>query len=184
MGKGAIYKSFVTTDSELDRLFALPFKECAKKISTMDTMKKADTAAQIQPILDNLYAQVDRYGNPNYSRDEQIGPEMFIHLMSKIKRWETLLYWLYEIDIMMEETELDKLIEEAHKRYEAVDYDDNATRIRYKPIETEDGKIKKQRTVVNVREDLTTLIREREARGNHTEEIMNQAKQLANKYFK
>jgi len=181
---GAIYKNYTTTSGdELDRLFNKSFKDCAEFISQMDTLKKAEVAANIQPILLSLYDMVDKYGNPDYPRDEQIGPDVFIFIMSKIKRWETILYWLYEIDIMMEETSLDTLIHEAEERIAATT-DPDATRIRVKDVQLEIGLTVKKRVTVSVREDLNTLLAERASRGNHTEEIMSMAKSLANKYFK
>jgi hypothetical protein len=156
----------------------------------MDTIKKAEVAAEIKPILEGIYLQVDTYGNSNFERDEQIGPDLFIMLMGKIKRWETILYWLYEIDILMGETELDRMIADAEKRYEENNYDDNATRIRYKDIEDETGKMKKTRVKVNIKDELHELKCKELERGIHTEEIMAQADALAlakamtNKYFK
>jgi hypothetical protein len=181
---GAIYKNFSTNSgSELDRLFHMQFKDCAAAIGKMDTIKKAEVAAQIQPILDSLYAQADRYGNPDYPKDEQISPDIFIYIMGKIKRWETILYWLYEIDIMMEETKLDEMIREAERRLEEHDYND-FDRIRYKEVINEEGKVVKQRTVVKASEDLAALYAERNARGNHTDEIIDMAKSLARRFFK
>lgn len=181
----AIYKNFATNNgAEIERIFSMQFKDCAQYIAKMDTLKKADIAAQIQPVLDSLYAQTDRYGNPDYPLEDQIGPDIFIYIMGKIKRWETILYWLYEIDIMMEETKLDQLIREAESRLEENNYNLDMTRIRVKEVENPDtGKIQKKRVVVNAMEDLSTLYRERAARGNHTEEIMDLAKSLTSKYF-
>ncbi|MEG1636099.1 MAG: hypothetical protein RR324_01170 [Cellulosilyticaceae bacterium] len=181
---GAIYKNFPTSkDSEIEALFSKPFKDCAKYIASMDTMKKADMAAQIQPVLDHLYFEVNKYGNKNYDRDEQISPDAYIYIMGKIKRWETIIYWLYEIDIMMEETNLDKLIHEAENRLAANGNDSKLSRIRVRDVYNEElGITQKQRVTVNAKEDLNTLYMERMARGNHTEEIMEMAKNLSIKY--
>lgn len=184
----AIYKNFQTsTGSELERLFAMGFKDCAQYISKMDTMKKADVAAQIQPVLESLYAQTDRYGNPDYPLEDQIGPDIFIYVMGKIKRWETILYWLYEIDILMNESELDRMIQAAERKLEANDYEDflvgkviEAPRKRPDPKKSE---MVKKTVYVSGKEQLYDMYAEREARGNHTEEIMDAAKDLAAKYF-
>lgn len=180
----AIYKNYVLNEQdEIDRLFHMQFKDCAITISKMDSMKKAVIASKIQPKLDCLYATTERYGNPDYPKDEQIGPAEFTYIMGMIKRWETIIYWLYEIDILMEETKLDELIREAEQRLEKNNWNPELKRIRVKPVVI-DGKKCKERVTVNAREDLATLYAERHARGNHTEDIMDLAKQLSNKYFK
>lgn len=176
MGK-AIYKNFATQGkSELDRVMAMSFKFCIETIHKMDTYKKADMAAQIQPILDGLYIQTDRYGNKNFDREDQIGPDIFIYIMGKIKRYENVLYWLYEIDILMGETDIDKLIEEAEERIAATGCE---TRIRIK----KDEKGKGHRVVVRADEDLATLKADKAAMSCNMETILDQAKVLAAKYF-
>lgn len=186
----AIYKNFQTdANNEVERIFAMPFKDCALYISKMDTMKKADIAAQIQPILTGLYLQADRYGNPNYGRDEQIGPDIFNHIMGRIKRWETVLYWLYEIDILMEETELDEQVRAAEKKMEALEWDQEAIHKRVVPnveglVSPKSGKVTKNITIqVTYSDEYTELVKQRERRGNHTNDIMSMASSLASKYF-
>lgn len=148
---GAIYKNFsINTGTEVERLFNMSFKDCAMYISKMDTIMKAEIAAQIKTILDSLYLQTDRYGNPDYSKDEQIGPDIFVFIMSKIKHWETILYWLFEIDILMEETKIDQLIREAEERLNKNNNSKDLTRIRVKEIEDpETGILQKKRITVN-----------------------------------
>ena len=183
---GAIYKTITNEHDPLERLFTLSFKECAKKISQMDTIEKAEIAAQVQPKLDALYLQADKYGNPDYPREEQIGPEIFMHIMSQIKRWETIIYWLYEIDILMGETELDRLIQEAEHRLDnelaqqQIAAGKEVTRFKF--IADSDGV--KHRTKINVQEELKELQTQKINRGIHTDEIMSQAAALTKKYFK
>jgi hypothetical protein len=177
MGK-AIYKNFSTqANTELDRLMGFSFKKCIETIHDMDTFKKADIAAQIQPTLDSLYIQTERYGNPDYDLEDQIGPDIFLYIMSKIKRYENVLYWLYEIDILMGETDIDRLIAEAEERIAATGCD---TRIRMK--KGEDGK--RHKVVVNAKEDLATLRADKASMQCNTDDILAQAKLMAAKYFK
>lgn len=192
----AIYKNFNTNNgTEVERIFNMQFKDCAMYIGKMDTMRKAQVAAEIRPIIDSLYMQADRYGNSDYPLEDQIGPDMFIHIMSKIKRWETVLYWLYEIDILMGETELDRMVATAEKKLEAIDWDLDAVKTVVVPntegIVGKSGKVTKTvKRTVNLYQEYKELKYKQIDRGNHTEEIiqqsdiMAQAAALAKRYFK
>ena len=179
----AIYKNFVTQpENELDRLFAMTFKDCAFHISKMDTFKKAEMASKVQIILDSLYQQASKYGDSNLPREEQIGPDIFQYVMQRIKHWEQIMYWLYEIDILMEETKLDASIREAEKRWFEFDYDIEAERIRVKEIVDNSGIKQKKRVKVSIKDDLQELLDTRSDRGQHTQEIMDLAKELTAKF--
>lgn len=174
---GAIYKNFdIKGETEVERLLGMSFKGSIEMIHKMDTFKKADMAAQIRPMIDELYLQCDRYGNSELPRDEQINVEMFMYLMGKIKRYETILYWLYEIDILIGDTELDRMIKEAEDRI--ANSDDE---LRYRLRMGEDGK--RHRVVVNVEEDLKDLYKQKEEQAPKTNEILDMAAALTAKYF-
>ena len=178
---GAIYKNFSSSQNstEAERLYNMTFKGSIEMIKRMDTIKKAQITGEIQPILEELYAQADTYGNDDIEPSERINTELFMVIMGKIKKWETLLYWLFEMDILMCETSLDKLIAEAEERLREHD-DKDFKRIRIK--ECEDGK--KHRVEVSAYEDLSTLYAEKQANQSHMNEIVNMANELTNKYFK
>jgi len=181
----AIYKNFATnSENELERLYALSFKNCALTISKMDTFKKAETASKVQTILDNLYQQASRYGDSDLPREEQIGPDIFQYIMQRIKHWEQIMYWLYEIDILMEETNLDASIREAEKRWSESGCDIEAERIRVKEVVDDSGVKQKKRVKVNVKDDLQELLSAKSDRGQHTQEIMDLAKELTAKFNK
>ena len=181
----AIYKNYTKeSGKEVDRLFQLPFKECAIYIGNMDTMKKAEVAAEIQPILDSLYATADRYGNKDYPIEDQIGPDMFVHIMGRIKRWETIIYWLFEMDILMGETELDKQVRAAEKKMEEIDWNQHLTKVKILPnvegIVGKSGKVTKTIKVeTTYAKEYRDLVDKREARGVHTDAIIEEANLMA-----
>lgn len=178
---GAIYKNFISSQNitEAERLYNMTFKGSIEAIKGMDTIKKAQIAGEIQPILEELYAQANTYGNTDIEPAERINAETFMAVMGKIKKWETLLYWLFEIDILLCETTLDKLISEAEERLREHGGKD-FKRIRIK--ECADGK--KHRVEVSAYEDLATLYAEKQANQTHMDEIVDMANELTNKYFK
>jgi hypothetical protein len=148
-------------------------------------MRKAEMAAEIQPILDQLYATADRYGNPDYPLEDQIGPELFMNIMTKIKRWETIIYWLFEIDIMMGETELDKQVKAAEAKMEKIGWDMKKTHLKVVPnvngeVSAKSGKVTKNLIIeTTYGKEYLDLIEARENRGLHTEEIIESANLMA-----
>ena len=186
----AIYKNYILNkNSEIETLFHQSFTECAKSITSMDTLKKADIAAQIEPILTNLYETANKFGNPNFSRDEQISPDVFNLVMGKIKRWETILYWLYEIDILMQETDLDQIIAAEEKRLAEHDgfgpcvTPRQIMRPRKKPDPTK-SELVKDTIFISTQDNLNELYAQRNARGCNTDAIMAMAAELTIKYHK
>lgn len=149
-----------------ETLYKLQYADAANMVRKMDTMQKAEIAAEIHPILDSLYAYVNRFGNPDYPAEDQPSVALFQAGMSKIKHWETILYWLYEIDIMYDEAMLLEAIQEAEAEV-AVS----------KVMDTDSAAISR----------LDTLKKKKEVQigeGAHTDEIMSFAAQLCGKYFK
>lgn len=149
---------------DAEKLYKMKFQHTARIISKMDTMQKAKIAAEIQPTLDSLYEMANRYGNPDYEADERIGPAQFQSVMGKIKHWETLLYWLYEIDIMIEEAEIEKLVREAKEELAKVKH--SKTPLKAKMEENYEMQLQRKREVQA-----------------HTDEIMELASSLTAKYF-
>ena len=162
---GVTGEAFDICTVNAETLYSLQYADAAKLVHRMDTMQKARIAAEIQPILDSLYAYVNRFGNPDYPADDQPSVALFQAGMSKIKHWETILYWLYEIDIMYDEAMLVEAIEAAEKEVAATSTDEPDTAVISR---------------------LVTLKKEKEVKigdGAHTDEIMNFAAQLCRKYF-
>lgn len=148
-------------------LYEMKFQDAAKVIAKMDTMQKAYVASQAQEYLDCLYANANRFGNPDYPIEEQPSIAQFRGIMGKIKHWETIMFWLLEIDIMMQADDLALLAYEAEqeieklKQYEA-----------YAP-EKVAKEVAKREKVIN--KAMNTQA--------HTIEIMNQAAQLTAMFF-
>jgi len=94
-------------------LYEMKFQDAAKVIARMDTMMKAYVSTQAQEYIDCLYAHANRFGNEDYEACDQPTIAQFRGIMGKIKHWETIMYWLLEVDVMMEAEELAKLAMEA-----------------------------------------------------------------------
>ena len=174
----AIYKNFQTKAStKSERIYAMSFQNCIEYIRKMDTMEKAEVAAEINVTLGELYAQVDTYGNDDYPAEDRIDTAMFVHIMGVIKKWETMLYWLYEIDILMGEDEIARKLETARQRMEEVNWDLESCSVRLIP--GEDGKKHKQ-LVNDAKYYMELQMQQKEA---HTDEIMSMAQDLCKKFF-
>lgn len=145
-------------------LYALKFQDAAKVITRMDTMQKALVSSQAQEYIDSLYSHANRFGNVDYPLDEQPSAAQFRGIMGKIKHWETIMYWLLEIDVMMEAAELERLAEEAERELDEYLHD----------IRMISAKGVKQRS---------DIIKKAENTKANTDEIMSLAAELAGKYF-
>lgn len=162
--KGVTGVPFDVNTVNAEMLYKLQYGDAADMIRKMDTMKKAEVVAEIQPILDSLYAYVHRYGNPDYPAEDQPSVALFQAGMTKIKHWETLLYWLYEIDVLYDESVLADSIREAQEEVACS----------YKPDSASISRL----DTLNKKQAITM------GKGAQTEEIMSFASQLCNKYFK
>lgn len=181
----AIYKNFTLDKcSESEKLYGKSFVDCAREISTLDTFKKAELAAEVQEKLSTLYENANTYDNKDYAMEDRVNASEYMNIMSRIKRWELILYWLFEIDILMQETPLDQIIKDAEHKLEEVNYNPHAVRVRIKPVvDMETGITRRQKVEVNIKDEYESLLAERDARGYHTDEIIAQAKLLAQKYI-
>ena len=186
--KMTIYKDFpLENETEARRLYRLGFKDCANTISLKDTEEKAQIASEIQTILDSLYTYVQKYGTEGCFAKDKMEPATFAFVLKKIERWETVLYWIYEVDMLMGETEIDRLIRKAERLFQAGGAD--AALVRFKIEEVvvrEEGgglKIKKQRVPVNIAEELQELRATKESKGRHTEDIVAMAANLTKKFY-
>lgn len=161
---GVTGSAFDVNGVDAEMLYKMQYADAATVVRKMDTMKKAEVVSEIQPILDSLYAYVHRYGNPDYPAEDQPSVAAFQAGMTKIKHWETLLYWLYEIDIMYDEAMLAEAIEEASQEVACTTRPDSAAVSRLDTL--------------NKKKEVTM------GEGAHTDEIMSFAAQLCGKYFK
>lgn len=162
----SIFKNFgqLNKASEAERLYNLSFDACMAEIHAMDTHVKAEIAFEVKDILQTLYTTANRYGNPDLSRDEQISYAVFMNVMSKIKRYEIVLGWLYEIDKAMDLAALDDKIKEAEEKL------DEAIRQQDKGAFTRTSKTLLQ-------------LKETKQNGGTPLEIVNRAQELMNRYW-
>lgn len=162
----SIYKNFgqLNKESKAEELYNLAFDSCMKEIHRMDTHIKADVAFEVKDILHALYASANRYGNPELSRDEQLSYSAFMNVMSKIKRYEIILGWLYEIDKAMDLAMLDDKIKEAEAKL--------------------DEAIEQQDKNAFTRTSKTLLkLKEEKSNGGTPQEIVSRAQELMNRYW-
>lgn len=161
------YKSNAEIAEQYDaeRLYRMKFQDTAYVIAKMDTLKKAEVSSDIQYILTSLYEAANRYGNPNIEKEAQPTAEQFRGIMGKIKHWETLLYWLFEIDIMMTESTIQDLIRVAEQEYA-------------KTLQSDDASLQEKAAM-----KLEKLEASKEIYTAHTAEIMGIASELTKKYF-
>lgn len=155
-------------------LYAMKFQDTAHVITRMDTMQKALISSEVQVHLDCLYEQANRFGNPDFGLDEQPSAAQFRGIMGKIKHWETILYWLFEIDVMMEAEDLQRLAVEAEKEIEHYQYalDMKGVNEQYKALSHK--MIAKNTKIIDKANN--TIPR--------TQEIIDMAASLATKYFR
>lgn len=140
-----------------EELYKLQFKECADVIKRMDMYTKARISAEINKTLEYQYEAVSVYGQPGIPLAEQMSPKTFELFMSKIKHYETILYWLYEIDIMMNESELDDLIKEAEELQAKVSA--ASTELQIKEVESAKRKVtKKQKDIYKTSSDAMDIM--------------------------
>ena len=99
-------------------LYEMKFHDAARVITRMDSMRKAVISSDVQQYLNSLYENANRFGNENFPLDEQPSMAQFRGIIGKIKHWETIMYWLYEIDILMEAKDLAELALEAEYEIE------------------------------------------------------------------
>jgi len=147
-------------------LYEMKFPVAAKVIAQMDTMQKAFISCQAQEHIDCLYEQANRFGNEDYEASEQPTMSQFRGIMGKIKHWEIIIYWLLEIDIMMEAQNLAELAVQAEAEIIAA--------------MTGDGQIWMAQNELKKREK---LIEQSKACTPHTTEIMNRAADLTAMFF-
>ena len=162
----SIYKNFgqLNKESRAERLYNLAFDACMLEIHRMDTHVKAEIAFEVKDILKELYASANRYGNPELSREEQLSYSAFMNVMSKIKRYEIVLGWLYEIDKAMDLAALDEKIKEAQEKL--------------------DEAIKQQDKQAFTRTSKTLLqLKETKSNGGTPQEIVTRAQELMNRYW-
>lgn len=162
----SIYKNFgqLNKESRAEELYNMPFDYCMNEIHRMDTHVKADIAFEVKDILKELYAAANRYGNPDLTRDEQLPYSAFLNVMSKIKRYEIVLGWLYEIDKAMDLVELDEKIKIAEEKLnEAIEqHDKDAFTISSKSL---------------------LQLKETRSNGGTPQEIVTRAQELMNRYW-
>lgn len=163
--KGIRIKAMPVEKYTAEMLYKMRFQDTAFVIAKMDTMKKAEIAGEIQPILESLYMKVNAYGNDDVPYEDQPSAAQFMACMTKIKHWETILYWLYEIDIMMGETKVQRLAEKAAQLLAA-----------YERGEISIDEMKRHK--------LKEMWQEGAMKQCHTDEIVQQAASLARKYYR
>lgn len=162
----AIYKNFgqLNKGSEAERLYNLSFDACIEEIHRMDTHVKAEIAFEVKGILTELYGNANRYGNPNLSGDEQIPYAVFMNIMGKIKRYEIVLGWLYEIDKAMDIMILNEKIAEAQEKLDEA-------------IKSQD------KEAFEVSSKALLKLKETKENGGTPQDIITRAQELMNSYW-
>lgn len=80
----------------LDDLLKLPFTEAQKAVEAFSMEKRIKTLNALTERRLYYYEQTARFGE-GVPKDEQLSPEMFRSLISKIKHIEIVQNWLYGI---------------------------------------------------------------------------------------
>lgn len=162
----AIYKNFgqLNKNSEADRLYNLSFDACIEEIHRMDTHVKAEIAHEVKCILAELYNNANRYGNSDLSRDEQIPYGVFMNVMGKIKRYEIILGWLYEIDKAMDLVILNEKIAEAQAQLDEA-------------IKSQD------KEAFEISSKTLTKLQETKSNGGTPQDIITRAQELMNQFW-
>lgn len=84
---------------DLDEIFALPYDRAKKYIQkTMKAEHRLEVAEQIEDLLPDFYQGTKAYGQA-IEGVPVMQPAHFERLMNKIKHYEQLLEWLYEVDM-------------------------------------------------------------------------------------
>jgi hypothetical protein len=160
---GVSVKAAPLSSYDANRLYRMRFQDTAFIIAKMDTMQKANVAAQIQPVLDSLYATANKWGNEEVEPEDQPTAAQYMGIMGKIKHWETILYWLYEIDIMLENADLKTLALQAE-------------------LDLEHYKLGIKGMTESARDKAQATIQKAQDRVAHTSEILDLTLNLTRKY--
>ena len=83
-------------DMTFDELLKLPFNEAQKAISFFSMEKRIKMLDELTTRRTYYYNQTVRFGE-GIPKDEQLSPEAFRSLLSKIKHIEIVQNWLYGI---------------------------------------------------------------------------------------
>lgn len=80
----------------LDDLLKLPFTEAQKAVESFSMEKRIKILDELSQRRLHYYDQASRFGE-GVPKEEQLSPEMFRSLISKIKHIEIVQNWLYGI---------------------------------------------------------------------------------------
>ncbi len=80
----------------LDDLLKLPFTEAQKAVESFSMEKRIKILDELSQRRLHYYDQTTRFGE-GVPKEEQLSPEMFRSLISKIKHIEIVQNWLYGI---------------------------------------------------------------------------------------
>ncbi len=106
-------KPVILKTMNAEQLFEMSFSQAASVITQLTTQQKVIISSEINSRLDFLYNFVQRYGEKGVSRDEEVREVHFIGAVGRIKRWETLLYWLFEMDLQVNASIIAQMIADA-----------------------------------------------------------------------
>lgn len=81
----------------LEKLITSSFEMAKSTIDQMTLVKRIELLDELQTYRSHLYSMCDRYGNPDYSREDQPTAKEFRVLMGRIKHLEILQNWLFGI---------------------------------------------------------------------------------------
>lgn len=102
-------------NSKAEKLYNMSFVGAAQIIAQMDDMEKAEIAAEIDTILLALNKQmsgIDQYTMEDGYPRPLCSMEDYMFMMSMTKRYSILLNYLFEINDMIKEQELETKLQE------------------------------------------------------------------------
>ena len=88
--------SIYIEEMTLDDLLKLPFTEAQKAVESFSMEKRIKILDELSQRRLHYYDQAARFGE-GVPKEEQLSPEMFRSLISKIKHIEIVQNWLYGI---------------------------------------------------------------------------------------
>ena len=86
----------------LEKLFGMEYKVAYKRIKGMQVGIRLEWAKEVEDtILPNLYKATELYYDKPFPKEDEIimKPKEFIQLMNRIKHWEQLIEWFYEVEL-------------------------------------------------------------------------------------
>lgn len=147
----AIYKNFGVLDEGdiAEKLFNVGFMKAATLIKEMNIHEKADVAAAIEKKIHYMYDLIHTKYNDNLNVNVKMTSAEYMHIMSKVKRYEILLEVVYDINGMLSIDDINTKLELIRSELLAMDLDPEESK--------EVQKLERQLEEITYDPDLITL---------------------------